>query len=1140
MRLKRLEIVGFKSFADPFIMDFEPGISSVVGPNGCGKSNVADALRWVLGTQSARQIRAEVMEDVIFKGSSGRKPLGMAEVTVTFDNTKRSLPLDFDEVSVTRRLFRSGASEYLINGNRCRLMDITDLIVDRGLGSTGYWILETEMVKTILSPRAEDRRELFDEAAGIGRYKIQRHRAGLKLEAAGNDLERLSDIISEVERSHGVLKKQAAAYRRHEKARDAVELIRSARASMELLVLQERVTAATKEMEQAGAEEAAQAAALSSMEAALAEARIRLGEAQVRLDEAHAECAGVESSIASLELERAVAAERIAGMRRTAGENRARCAQERERALKYRNEASEAEAEVRRWETAAASAAKAGEETAAAAEKWSRLLEKARGELEAARSREAECADELAELRDRYMERVRAGESRRQRIGELAGSLKDSRREIERLENALREIERESAAVREARVAAEKAVEESAASLADARGKASDASMAAGGAEALRKACVRETEGLKEALARSGSGDTLGAALKPASGMGNAVGACLDGVQSALPVDRVEPGLPAGGARYAVGGRKAPEPIPEGAERMDRFIGAGCPAAESVLRHYVLAPDLETALEWFHREIPVAVVTREGHLLRPDGTVRLGVPTGAAGVLELAAAVEDAERRLESLTGEADALAAAALSARETLGSRELEAEEAGSALAQLQKREAVLDSRREDVGGKLSDLTSFAEETDRELKAVSEEAGPDPDQDPGTGEAEERLTASKRAVLDAAAVLDDAREKANSAFLAREKAGMELREAGSMASRAVSRIEELLADADAAERSAEELDADSERMLQSAAGMEKELEALSGRTADLERARGAAGENRNRAAAVRGELMQRTALLEEQVSSARIRHAGARERFAGARAETEAMALQAEALRGRIPDSPETNPFLDMPPEALSEEERKQLRIIEGIGPVNPLAVDEFREAEERLGFLEEQKRDLEEARESLETAISEINQEAQARFRETFERVREHFREVFVELFGGGEADITALEGEDPLEGGIQIMARPRGKKLESVTSLSGGERALAAVALLFSLYLVKASPFCILDELDAPLDDANIDSFMAILRRFSSRTQFLVITHNKRTMEASDRLYGITMAEPGVSSLTTVSLSDYDEGGGNESRG
>jgi len=285
---------------------------------------------------------------------------------------------------------------------------------------------------------------------------------------------------------------------------------------------------------------------------------------------------------------------------------------------------------------------------------------------------------------------------------------------------------------------------------------------------------------------------------------------------------------------------------------------------------------------------------------------------------------------------------------------------------------------------------------------------------------------------------------------------------------------------------------------------------------------------------------MQRTALLEEQVSSARIRHAGARERFAGARAETEAMALQAEALRGRIPDSPETNPFLDMPPEALSEEERKQLRIIEGIGPVNPLAVDEFREAEERLGFLEEQKRDLEEARESLETAISEINQEAQARFRETFERVREHFREVFVELFGGGEADITALEGEDPLEGGIQIMARPRGKKLESVTSLSGGERALAAVALLFSLYLVKASPFCILDELDAPLDDANIDSFMAILRRFSSRTQFLVITHNKRTMEASDRLYGITMAEPGVSSLTTVSLSDYDEGGGNESRG
>jgi chromosome segregation protein len=1139
VRLKRLEILGFKSFADPFIMDFEPGISSVVGPNGCGKSNVADALRWVLGTQSARQIRAEVMEDVIFKGSSDRKPLGMAEVTVTFDNAGRTLPLDFDEVSVTRRLFRSGASDYLINGNRCRLMDVTDLIVDRGLGSTGYWILEAEMVKTILSPRAEDRRELFDEAAGIGRYKIQRHRAGLKLETAGNDLERLSDIISEVERGHGVLKKQVAAYRRHEKSRDTVSQIRSAKASGELLLLQEKIARASREMEQAGAQEAAQSAALSSLEAALAEARIRLGEAQTRLDEAHARCAAVEASIASLERERAVALERISGMRRTAGENRARCARERERALKYGHDASETGAEALLWESRVAEAEKAEAEAACAAGELSALLENARRELEAAGGREAGCAKELAVLRDSYMERIKAGESRRQRIGELTGRLEDSRREILTLEENLRKIEMEDTAVRDARQAAENALEEASGALSRARERASETTLAAGEASALRNACAREVSDLKQALARAGSGDTLGSVLEPAPGMGNAVGACLDGFQSALPVDGMEPGLPCDGARYAVGGRKAPEPIPDGAKRMDGFIGAGCPAAESVLRHYVLAPDLETALDWFRREIPAGVVTLEGHLLRPDGTVRLGVPAGGAGILELAAAAEEAGKRLEGLAGAAETLAAEAASSREFLDKREREAENARNVLALQQRNEAVLSSRREEIGVKLAALVVCAEEAERELLAVTAEAGPDSGQDPGIRETEERLALLNLAARKAAAALEEAREKANEAFLAREKAGMDLREARGMASRTASRAAELGAEAETAERSAEELDLESGRLLQSAGEMEKDLEALSGRVAELERDREAAGENRNRAASVRGDLLQRTAALEEQVSSARTGHASARERHASARSETEAMTVRAEAVRREIPDAPEENPFLDMPPQALLDEEQRQLRIIEGIGPVNPLAVEEFREAEERLGFLTEQKRDLEEARESLETAISEINQEAQARFRDTFDRVREHFREVFVELFGGGEADITALEGDDPLEGGIQIMARPRGKKLESVTSLSGGERALAAVALLFSLYLVKASPFCILDELDAPLDDANIDSFMAILRRFSSQTQFLVMTHNKRTMEASDRLYGITMAEPGVSSLTTVSLSDYD-GGVDEPRG
>ncbi len=241
MRLKSLEIVGFKSFADPFRIDFRRGISSIVGPNGCGKSNVADALRWVLGTQSPRPPRTEKMESVIFSGSSARKPMGMAEVTITFDNSDRSLNLDYDEVSVSRRLFRSGESEYAVNGSRCRLMDITDLVVDRGLGSTGYWILESRMVGRILSRRPEDRRFLFDEAAGIVKYKIQRHRAELKLESAGADLNRLSDIISEVETTCSGLKRQVSAYRRHEKVSQAIRQLREASAVIDSAELRSRL-----------------------------------------------------------------------------------------------------------------------------------------------------------------------------------------------------------------------------------------------------------------------------------------------------------------------------------------------------------------------------------------------------------------------------------------------------------------------------------------------------------------------------------------------------------------------------------------------------------------------------------------------------------------------------------------------------------------------------------------------------------------------------------------------------------------------------------------------------------------------------------------------------------------------------------
>lgn len=1132
MQLKRLEIFGFKSFADPFVMDFQPGISALVGPNGCGKSNVADALRWVLGTQSARQIRADVMDDVIFKGSPKRKPLGMAEVTVTFDNGDRSLPLDFDEISVTRRLFRSGASEYLINGSRCRLMDITDLIVDRGLGSAGYWILEAEMVKTILSPRAEDRRELFDEAAGIGRYKIQRHRAGLKLETAGEDLERLSDIIFEVEKSHGNLRRQVSAFKRHEKAENTIRQIRAALASGELQALSERLAAAEKELEESVSLQASRAAALTSLETALSEARMRLGEAQGRLDEAHSKRSGLDGEIAGLEKERAVLQERTAASRRTALENRARSARERERIRRYEEEARRAEAELARWEKTAEEARTGAERASKEAEAAAEEVRKGTELLDRARDEEKRCADALGEIRARYTEEVRAYETRRHRALELARRIGESREESGRLSGRLKELcgEIEEVSLERERVARElKAAE---AGFEEARRNASETARRAGEAGAFLEAKREQVANLGKALNDSRSGDSLGASIEPSPGMASAVGACLDGFQSARPVREISPDLPGEGSRYAVGGRKGLEETPEGGIRMDSFLEAPDPVAESVLSHYILAPDIHTALEWFESRIQAGIVTPEGHLFRPDGTARLGVSPGGPGTLEILTAVEEGEKLVSSLADQAAALEVKREEAGKALQEAEKTVDRLRARHSALESRTAVLESGKTSIEASLEALESGLLSMEQELRAnpCGGDDSVTPDPDLSIRETEEKLAALSLAAGRASLALDELRDRGSRLSMAGERAEMEVREARNRVSQIRARVSELNGEAEAAAAAEEEMREESDTLLRRADAMEKESEALSSKISSLEKERAEAEKDRARAAETRTGLLQKTSSLEEKTGAARDLHGAVRERKSRALSETSALSEQVARLRREAPKADPDNPFVGRDPEDLRDQEARQLKTIEGIGPVNMLAVREYDEIEDRLRFLTEQRRDLEEARDSLKTAIAEINREAQTRFSETFSKVREHFREVFVELFGGGEADITALEAEDPLEGGVQIMARPRGKKLENVTSLSGGERALAAVALLFSLYLVKPSPFCILDELDAPLDDANIDSFMGILRRFSADTQFLIMTHNKRTMQGADRLYGVTMAEEGVSNMTTVSLSDY----------
>ncbi len=1130
MRLKSLEIVGFKSFADPFRIDFRRGISSIVGPNGCGKSNVADALRWVLGTQSPKQIRAEKMESVIFSGSTKRKQLGMAEVTLTFDNTERSLGLDYDEVSVTRKLFRSGESEYSINGSRCRLMDITDLIVDRGLGSTGYWILESKMVGTILSSRPEDRRFLFDEAAGIVKYKIQRHRAELKLESAASDLERLADIISEVDTGCQALKRQVSAYRKHERVTESIRHYKEAMNLIESTEVMNQLAESTARLEETGAVVGRETAALAARSAVLAEARTEFGRVQGKLDEAHGNCARLDSALASCDREIAVTREKIEASETRIAENRARMARERERLELYSRDIEELQGEKDGLAPAVAKLEVSRVESMAALEEIRGLLGKADGRIKSLRDEKASLEEELEKLRNGFMAGVRKEEARLQRISWLENSL----RENEGLLNDIR-VEKGSLLSRKG---------ETETILKELRRRALDKAETAAGIRAEKEKTLgmatlsgRETAVLEDRAARisrslekTAAGESISGGIVPLPGMGKALGAFLYGFDSAVLVDTPDLSLPGDGSLYAMPLPDSPGSLPKEALPLHRCVeSCSEPAILAILSRGVLAPDRESAVSWIRGGLSVPVVTPAGDIFRPEGFIRMGVEPESAGSLELSQILsetrEELQRKrevhngflkaLERLTEEAAAIDRGAEEAEKAIGLRERELAGVISSLENAEKEELLLENKilqkseelKGSKGGETEDSTErYNREmavlqrkkediTSREEELLKERSG-----------LEGRLAGTLR---DSDGIVFSLREKKN-----REK---EIEDRISMLNSEEDRIQGLM----------EELSASSAAASAGVKTMKESLEELEVSISRLKKERGEAESVRSGLSVERNRLMESTAVLEKEVQQIRDRLGRSRSAMIELEAVARSLGEKLKLLEGSV--SSEENPYLGLSQEELKAGLDEENRKLERIGPVNMLAVKEYEDASGRLSYLTEQREDLDRARASLSRAIREINEEAAQRFDETFEKVRSNFREMFVKLFGGGEGDIVSIEGEDPLEGGIEIMARPKGKKLKNVIALSDGEKAMTAVALLFSLYLVKPSPFCVLDELDSPFDDSNTDKFIAILREFSGDTQFIVITHNKRTMEGSDVLYGVTMAEEGVSNITSVNLEE-----------
>ena len=1126
MKLKRLSLHGFKSFADRTELKFHEGITAIVGPNGCGKSNISDAIRWVLGEQRASAIRGSKMEEAIFQGTAERRGVHRAEVSLVFSNDDHTLPIPHDEIEIRRTVFREGGSEYELNRTACRLKDIHDLFRDTGLGANSYAVIEQRQVDGILSDRAEERRQMFEEAAGIGRYKDRRKVAQRRLEAADADLARLQDLISEVEtkvRSLARQKRRAQRYRELRARRLALEV---AVAGIELAEVRAVLETTTRRLEELGKEEPSARAALAAAEADLE--RLRLEAADAGRARAAAAARLEETTRRIAEREREVA---IAEERRSHAERRLeQIATEREE-LKQRSAALEAERATLEAERASAAEELGG--LRGRLEELQERLRKLRNALAESRRAEESARTEDEELRRRLAQLESAAAAAEARAAEADARLERLRTEQEDVGAELSRLEeqgdlftqraQELAASREALEAERRACAErlEAARLEESR---------------ARQALIEAEDRANRIAVRLAAEEAL---ERDAAGLGPVAAAVLgardelDGVLGPLAEF-----LHAKDARAAL--------IEGTLGSLLQVLVVSDPTAADAVRRWLEARSAEL------EPGAVAMLARERIALVEqllEAVEFAGQPPAEPVLLGRAERLERLRAELAEAEREREARAAERAAARERVAAAEEAFREvdAGIQAVELELRRADADEearstqrrRAERLREGLLRQKEMLRKSAAESRAAAEAARQE------RGRVEQALAAQHDATREASRLATERQ----AAFDAARDEEAEFRVVHAQAEGALEALERRLATANEALEHA--------RMRLAALDREEveQREAI----VQLEDLRAAAGTELERLFEARDELVGELRTLDQQAEDStaaaeqleaqtrELRRAA--EELAEERHRLDLLRAEQEGADRRIRERLEAEwgrPFAQLQheaepvegePDALRAEFQAVTADLDRLGPVNMLAMEEYEEESRRLEFLSGQRDDLVRARDDLQSAIRQINRTARQLFTETFEQIRANFRRTFETLFQGGECDIWLADPDDPLESPIEVSASPRGKRTQRIHLLSGGERALTALSLLFAIYLVKPSPFCVLDEVDAPLDEANIGRFLAMLQQFKSETQFIVITHNPRTMGAADWIYGVTMEEPGVSSIVGVQLDEVLAGAGSQ---
>ncbi len=1163
MKLTRLRLHGFKSFADRTDVDFHDGITAIVGPNGCGKSNISDAIRWVLGEQRPTAIRGAKMEEAIFQGSVHRRPVSRGAVTMVVSNEDGALPVPFEEVEIGRTVYRDGGSEYSLNRSACRLRDVHDLCRDTGLGANAYSVIENRMIDAILSDRAEERRALFEEAAGIGKYKDRRKAATRRLERAELDLERLEDVIAEVEskvRSLSRQKGKAERYHQFRARRLAVE-VSVVRHQLELL--QDRLSDIDSALAGDSGHGEGMRAELQTLETEYESLRIRQVEAEKARGEAAAALDGVRTELSRWERDLAVAGERAAAAERRLeqiGFDRATTAEALSTTGAQLDEIRERDRVVQaslggiRAEVEAHSDATAGVRE---------RLARARERLEAAEARErglarrgalldgdAEAADSQAAELERRIARLQ------EELEQASSVLTDIESQGDLFTSRQDELTRAEAEARAAAHAAAEGVEAARKALEAARAEERSAEDRAASVETRLRALRRMERGREgvEPVVRAALGH---ADLKPLGTLSDFIVAPtevaepLEAFLGPLARGLVVPDRKSaeaarrwfrerwegGGGLVLIPADSAPEPggpLPDGVSA----TGAGAAWVEALLGGVALVDDDALTDSTAGDRVRVS---RTGGSVDPRGVIRIGDPSGSAGVLarreeirslesEEALARKAAEEAFERRE-ELDLLLRQAEEALEATRSEVRRAEdEARSALAEAAARseqEARARAHQLEVTRQLEGTRAARERALERARVAREDRG-------SLSEEEEELVVERDA---ARVALEEVQEEWETVRAEDSRLRIELTRAEGEAGRLADRLAEVQARHTRARERIVALETEEKDLTGQLTEARATGESGAEATQALFLKRDESQAELDRRHQVLGEVAEAVAAAERKVREARSAEREATDRRHRLELEKQELLGRVGRIEERLEGEwgrplevllDEAEP-VEGEPEELEAELRDLVVRIERLGPVNMLAVEEHAEESQRLAFLTEQRDDLVGARDDLRKAIREINHTATGLFDETFQAIRAHFREVHFKLFQGGEADLWLADPEDPLESPIEIHACPTGKKTQRIDLLSGGERALTALSLLFAIYLVKPSPFCVLDEVDGPLDENNIGRFIRLLNEFKDRTQFVVITHNPRTIEAADWIYGVTMEEPGVSTIVGVRLSE-----------